>query len=117
MCHICRTVDSFVKRILSAALWTYSEGKRLAGYCFVSSNSEGKYREENCDCNGCNVCLGDCRWRCRPPAQTTRLSGGSSRQSADWQVPRREVPSRQGTRGVALLTGAIDPGLAKLTSS
>jgi hypothetical protein len=41
MCHICRTGDSFVKRILSAALWTYSEGKRLAGYRLVSSNQRG----------------------------------------------------------------------------
>jgi hypothetical protein len=38
MCHICRTVGPFLERVLIAALWTYSEGKRLAGYCLASSN-------------------------------------------------------------------------------
>jgi hypothetical protein len=116
MCHICRTVGSLLDRVLTAALQTYSEGKTLAGYCLVSSNS-GEYRDENCDCSGRNACRGDCRQRCRSPAQTARLSGGSSRQNADWQGPHREDPDRQGTRRVAILAGGFDSGLAKLTLS
>src|ERR1700704_1470345 len=88
--------------------------ERSASYCLVSSSLEEKYRDENCDYSGCNVCRGDCRWRGRPPAPAARLSAGSSRQDADWQGPNREDTNRQGARRDAdLLIRGIDSGLVE----
>src|SRR5437764_3146737 len=95
---ICRTVDVFRRSMLTAG---------LRGHSQQFTALEENYRDENCDCGGCNACPGDCRWRGRPPAPAARLSNGSSRQDADWQSPDWQGPDRQGTRRVALLVRGL----------
>jgi hypothetical protein len=121
MCHICRTVDLFLERVLSAALSTYSDvhacgmSEGNAQQVTVSSNLEEKYRDENSDYSGCNPCRGDGRWRGRHPAPTTRLSAASTRQDAGWQGPDREDPCRQGARRVAALLAVLTQVSLNLT--
>src|ERR1700704_3976159 len=77
--------------------------------------SRKKYRDENFDYSGCNACRGDCRWRCRHPAPTARLSAGPTRQDADRQGPNREVPNRQDARRDAALYAVLTQVSLNLT--
>ena len=107
--------------VISAACRTYFPNARYLPHCgripglmltpcLRGAGQLETYLEENCDCGGCNACHGGCRWRGRPSASAARLSNGSGRQDADWQVTDREESNRQRARCRTLLIGLAESG-------